>query len=74
MYFLIKDALTSLRYLKYGLGVILAFIGIKMLISEFYEVGTWTSLAFILVVLTITIVTSYVAGKKQPKQPKKEAE
>lgn len=60
MYFVIKDAIGSLDYLKYGLGIILAFIGIKMLLSaaDICEVGVVPSLVFIIVVLAITVVAS----------------
>ncbi|MDD3233233.1 MAG: TerC/Alx family metal homeostasis membrane protein [Candidatus Methanomethylophilus sp.] len=74
MYFVIKDALASLCYLKYGLGVILAFIGAKMLFSDFIEVGVVTSLVVILAVLAVTVIASYTAGKKKGKKPKNEAE
>lgn len=60
MFFVINGALNALDYLKYGLGTILAFIGIKMLVSaaDIYEISVVASLVFILVVLAITIVAS----------------
>ncbi len=65
MFFVINGALNALDYLKYGLGVILAFIGVKMLISaaDVCEISVLSSLAFILVVLTITIVASLLHRK-----------
>lgn len=75
LYFALKGSLEHLEYLKYGLGAILAFVGIKMLISEYYHVDIVTSLAFILGVLAITIVVSLWARKKKLKaqQPPPEA-
>ncbi len=65
MFFVINGALNALDYLKYGLGVILAFIGVKMLISaaDVCEISVLSSLAFILVVLAITIVASLLHRK-----------
>lgn len=60
MFFVISGAISALDYLKYGLGVILAFIGVKMLVSaaDICEISVTVSLAFILVVLVVTIVAS----------------
>ncbi|MGI6009160.1 MAG: TerC/Alx family metal homeostasis membrane protein [Methanomethylophilus sp.] len=68
MYFVIRDVLASLRYLKYGLGVILAFIGIKMLLgaADVVEIDTFVSLMFILVVLAITVVASLASKNRNP--------
>ena len=48
------------EYLNIGLGLILAFVGLKMLGGYFFEwhPPTWTSLAVIVVILTITILAS----------------
>jgi len=73
MYFVIRGALGSLVYLKYGLGVILAFIGIKMLISDFYEIDVFMSLLFIIAVLAITVVASLYKSKKGAVKPPEQA-
>lgn len=66
LYFVIKDVIGSLRYLKYGLGVILAFIGMKMLLTaaDVAEVSVVVSLAFIIAVLAITIAASMAASRR----------
>ena len=51
LYFLVSEWVTQLRYLKPGLAFILGFIGIKMLISEFFEIPTWLSLAVIFAII-----------------------
>jgi tellurite resistance protein TerC len=43
------------RYLNLGLGLILGFVGLKMLIAEWYHVPTVASLAVIAIVLAVTI-------------------
>ncbi len=55
------------RYLNLGLGVILAFVGVKMLLVEVVHLPTWVSLAVIAVVLTITILTSLRAERRDPR-------
>ena len=54
------------RYLNLGLGVILAFVGVKMLIHEWYHMPIWISLTVIALVLTITIVASLRAERREP--------
>ena len=67
LFFVIKNALYSLRYLNYGLGAILGFIGIKMFLSFFgYEVSVVWSLLFIVVVLAITVAFSLQRSKMIP--------
>jgi tellurite resistance protein TerC len=65
LFFVIKGSLEHLEYLKYGLGVILAFIGVKMLLSEHYHMDVLYSLAFILAVLAVTIAVSLYARKRK---------
>ena len=69
LYFLLGGMQGRFRYLNVGLGVILAFVGIKMLlIGEPFEVHlpTFFSLGFIAVVLTVAIVASLRADKRDP--------
>jgi tellurite resistance protein TerC len=51
------------RYLNYGLGAILAFVGMKMLIADLYHVPTWASLAVISGALAVSIVASLRAER-----------
>ena len=66
LYFAIKGGLSSLKYLKYGLGVILLFIAAKLLLVDFIEIPIMTSLAVIVGVLLITIVASLLSKDKAP--------
>jgi tellurite resistance protein TerC len=54
------------RYLNVGLGVVLGFVGIKMLITDFYHFPTWASLAVIVSVITVAIVASLRADRLAP--------
>lgn len=66
LYFLLAGMAGRFRYLNLGLGVILAFVGVKMLIHEWYHMPIWISLTVIALVLTITIVASLRAEKREP--------
>ena len=58
LYFLLAGAADRLVYLNVGLGVILAFVGVKMIVSHWYHIDTLISLAVIAIVLTVTVVAS----------------
>ena len=66
LYFLLVGAAGTLVHLDKGLGVILAFVGVKMLLHETVAVGTLVSLAVIAAVLTITVVASMVTVRHRP--------
>ncbi|CAN5860894.1 TerC family protein [soil metagenome] len=65
LYFCLAGMAGRFRYLNVGLGVILAFVGVKMLIAEFYHFPTYISLLVIVVVLTVAIVASLRADKRE---------
>jgi len=58
LYFLLADMRDRFRYLQTGLGVILAFVGIKMTISYWWHMPIAISLSFIALVLVVSIVAS----------------
>ena len=67
LYFVLGGMQGKFRYLNVGLGVILGFVGVKMLlIGEPFEVHlpTFASLGFIAVVLTAAIVASLRADRR----------
>ena len=66
MYFLLAGAADKLSLLKYGLAVIMAFIGTKMLIVQWFHVPVVLSLAVIASVLMITILGSLWWNKRHP--------
>lgn len=64
LYFALAGVMSAMYYLKYGLAVILAFVGIKMLLPIVgYHVDVVVSLGIILSVLLISIVASVVRSK-----------
>jgi tellurite resistance protein TerC len=64
LYFLLIGMLNRLRFLHYGLAVILGFAAFKMLASHWLEIGPLASLAVILVVLAVTTAASLLNPKK----------
>jgi tellurite resistance protein TerC len=58
LYFLLADMRDRFRYLQTGLGVILAFVGIKMTISYWWHMPITISLSFIALVLVVSIFAS----------------
>jgi len=58
LYFLLAGAAARFRLLKYGLALVLAFIGIKMLLIDIYKVSVIWSLGVVLSLLLISIVAS----------------
>ena len=66
MYFLISRMLTKFRYINYSLVVILAFVGVKMIISHNVEIPEWLSLAVIGVSLASGIIASLVIPDPNP--------
>lgn len=60
LYFALAGLVDLFVYLKYGVAIILFYVGIKMLISEFYKIPTEISLAVILLFLGGSIVLSLI--------------
>jgi tellurite resistance protein TerC len=58
LYFLLADMADRFHLLKYGLAVVLMFVGTKMLIVEWFKVPVTISLAVIIAVLGISILLS----------------
>ena len=59
MYFLLAGVVDKFRYLRYGLAIVLTFIGLKMLATALgLEIPIWVSLAFVAAVLLGSIAAS----------------
>jgi tellurite resistance protein TerC len=55
LYFMLADMHARFSYLQQGLAVILAFVGVKMIISRWYHIETPISLLFIALVLVASV-------------------
>lgn len=89
LYFVLAGAIGYFRYLKYGLSVVLVFIGAKMLLHPHdpehalgfqFEIPTWVSLTIVAGVILISIFISVIVGRREkrrqehPKAPNPESE
>lgn len=71
LYFLLANFIYMFRLLKYGLAIILSFIGIKMVIAPFFHISSPVSLGIVGGVLVISMVASILIPA--PKEEAKEA-
>ena len=62
LYFLLADLHARFTYLQQGLAVILAFVGIKMIVSHWYEIAGGVSLGVIASVLVVSVFASLKFG------------
>lgn len=78
LYFALSGIMPMFRYLKLALAGILSFIGIKMCVNEYsanfgydFHISNFASLSVIVSFLTISIIASVYASKKEEKQLKR---
>ncbi|MGI5248584.1 TerC family protein [Actinacidiphila glaucinigra] len=72
-YFLISGAARRFRHLQTGLGVILAGVGVKLLLTDLYKVPVWASLSFIIAVLAVTFAVSWYDTRSSSGTPRQGA-
>ena len=70
MYFLLAGVAERFSMLKYGLSVILVFIGVKMLIVEFYHIPVAISLGVVGGILAVTLLINAWVNRQHDKQRK----
>lgn len=58
LYFLLANVMDKFQYLKLGLSAVLTFVGMKMVIVDFYKIPVGVSLGVIAGILTVSIVAS----------------
>lgn len=68
MYFLLAGVAERFSMLKYGLAVILVFIGIKMLIVDFYHIPIAVSLGVVFGILLMTFIINAWVNYRHDKQ------
>lgn len=67
LYFALAGVMDKFHYLKIGLGVVLAFVGVKMILAHTaWKIDTLVSLGVIVLILTTSVVWSLL----KPKKPK----
>eukprot|EP01124_Arcella_intermedia_P020348 TRINITY_DN2781_c0_g1_i1.p1 TRINITY_DN2781_c0_g1~~TRINITY_DN2781_c0_g1_i1.p1 ORF type:complete len:333 (+),score=88.24 TRINITY_DN2781_c0_g1_i1:53-1051(+) len=72
LYFAISGMVNEFHFLKYGLAVILIFIGLKMLLAEYYKIPLVSALLFIVFVIVVSVLASLWGKVKKDKVKEKE--
>ncbi|MBI3188016.1 MAG: TerC family protein, partial [Gammaproteobacteria bacterium] len=67
LYFLLADVADRFHLLKYGLAMVLTFIGTKMLIMPWYHVPVGASLAIVAVLIGASVIASLIATREVKK-------
>jgi tellurite resistance protein TerC len=67
LYFALADIIDKFRYLKYGLALILIFIGGKMLVEPWLKIPSLVSLSVTVMILGISILYSILTQKSPAK-------
>ena len=65
LYFVLAGIMPLFRFLHYGLGVILVFVGLKMLLEHYISVPIVWALAFVAATLTISVLSSLLFPPKK---------
>ncbi len=65
LYFVLAHALEKLKYLHYGLAVVLAFAAVKMLVQPWFQISALVSLATIFGMLLLTVLVSLAVQNEQ---------
>ena len=65
LYFLLADMAKRFHLLKFGLAVVLMFVGTKMLIVDWYKIPIAISLAVVITLLGTSILLSLMSTRKQ---------
>lgn len=65
LYFLVEGAMQRIPSLNVGLGLVLAFVGTKMLVADWWKVPVWVSLPVIVGLLGGTALVSWLRGRRR---------
>jgi len=73
-FFIVHDLVQMFDMLKYGLCLILIFIGIELMIAHWVTFSPATYCALILAVFVTSVFASYVKAKMDSKKERKDEE
>lgn len=65
LYFLLSNLAEKFKFLRYGVAVILLFVGAKMLLQNYVNISAAVSLAVIALILLASISISAIYGRKK---------
>lgn len=64
LFFALAGVMKRFHYIHYGLAAILAFVGVKMIIADFYKVPSLAALAVIAVLLSASMIASSIWAER----------
>ena len=68
LYFLLADMACRFRLLKYGLAMVLIFVGAKMLIMDWYKVPIGIALGVVALIIGSSMAASIAASRNAPRK------
>jgi tellurite resistance protein TerC len=69
LFFTVAGLMSKFRYLNVSLAFVLAYVGVKMLLSHYYPIPTPISLAVIGVILSTGILASVLVARRHAGRP-----
>ncbi len=82
LYFVLAGAIGYFRYLKYGLSLVLVFIGLKMLVDPHdrdaawwqFKIPTGASLSIVAGIILLSVTVSIIAAQRENKEKENDKE
>ena len=65
LYFVVARLMNRFVYLRTGLAFVLGFVGIKMIVADYFPIPKALSLGIIVLILAITVVVSLIATQNR---------
>lgn len=65
LYFLLEKLHNTFEYVKYGVGIILLFTGLKLGLAFKYHIGVGVSIIIIISILTISVLFSVIISRQR---------
>jgi len=65
LYFFLSSLIDYFRFLKIGISIILFYVGVKMMISDFYHIPPLASLSVIIATIAISMLLSIIIKEKK---------
>ena len=67
LYFVLAGAIRYFRFLKFGLALVLVFIGVKMLAEKWVDIPILWSLLVVVAILLVAVAASILSARREAK-------
>lgn len=68
LYFLLANFIDKFAYLKYGIALILTFIGLKMIVSPVFHISSTASLIILINILFFSLIISLILERRKKRK------